>query len=74
MLTANADVVRHPATADMAKRRGATSAQIVFSLARSIGILPLTGTSDAGHMKQDLASAAVTLTPDEVDTLETLAG
>jgi len=74
LLTANADVVRHPLVADMAKRRGATSAQIVFSFAQSIGILPLTGTSDAVHMKQDLASTGIALTADEVHTLESLPG
>ncbi len=74
LLTANADVVRHRAIADIAKRRGATSAQIVFSFAQSIGILPLTGTSDAGHMKQDLASTGIVLAPEEVRAIETLAG
>ena len=32
-------------------------------------MLPLTGTSDPEHMVQDLASHAVTLSPDEVRTI-----
>jgi aryl-alcohol dehydrogenase-like predicted oxidoreductase len=46
----------------------------VFSFARTVGILPLTGTSDPEHMKQDLASRDLTLPPDAIDTIESLAG
>jgi diketogulonate reductase-like aldo/keto reductase len=72
LLTANADVVRHSVVADTAKRHGATPAQIVFRFAQSIGILPLTGTSDAEHMKQDLAISGIGLAPDEVRVIEAL--
>jgi aryl-alcohol dehydrogenase-like predicted oxidoreductase len=37
-------------------------------------MLPLTGTSDAEHMKQDLASREITLAQKEVTTIESLAG
>jgi aryl-alcohol dehydrogenase-like predicted oxidoreductase len=37
-------------------------------------MLPLTGTSDREHMTQDLASAALTLSTDEVETIESMAG
>jgi len=72
LLTANAEVVRHALIADLAKRHGATSAQIVFRFAQSIGILPLTGTSDAGHMEQDLASSGIMLSPDELAAIDAL--
>lgn len=72
LLTANVDVVRHPVIADVAKRHGATSAQIVFRFAQSIGILPLTGTSDALHMKQDLDSAGIALATDEVRLIDAI--
>jgi diketogulonate reductase-like aldo/keto reductase len=72
LLTANAEVVRHPFVAAIAKRHEATRAQIVFRFAQAIGILPLTGTSDAAHMKQDLASSGISLSPDDVHSLETL--
>ncbi len=71
LLTANPEVVRHPFLADLAARAGATPAQIVFRFARAIGILPLTGTSSAEHMQQDLASSTLTLAPDAVQTIET---
>ena len=54
--------------------QGLTPAQIVFSFSRAIGMLPLTGTSDGEHMKQDLASRHLTLPPDAVRALESLAG
>jgi diketogulonate reductase-like aldo/keto reductase len=74
LLTANAEVVRHPLVAGLAARAGATAAQIVFAFARAIGMLPLTGTFDGEHMKQDLASSALELPADEVRAIETLAG
>ena len=37
-------------------------------------MLPLTGTSDAKHMKQDLTSVGLTLPPDAVQAIESLAG
>jgi diketogulonate reductase-like aldo/keto reductase len=33
----------------------AMRAQVVFRFAQAVGILPLTGTSNAEHIKQDLA-------------------
>jgi diketogulonate reductase-like aldo/keto reductase len=72
LLTANVEVVRHPLVADLAARAGVTPAQIVFRFARAIGILPLTGTSSAEHMKQDLASLSLPLEPDAVQALESL--
>lgn len=73
LLTANPEVLQHPLVTSLAVRAGATPAQIVFSFARSIAILPLTGTSNAEHMKQDLASN-LTLAPDAVSAMESLAG
>src|SRR5947209_2462369 len=60
LLTANVEVLRHPAVAALAAQFNATPAQIVFAFARQIGMLPLTGTSRAEHMKQDLASLEIT--------------
>jgi len=74
LLTANMEVVRHRLITDLAMRANASPAQIIFSFARAIGILPLTGTSDAGHMKEDLASGEVSLSPEAVSAIESLAG
>jgi diketogulonate reductase-like aldo/keto reductase len=74
LLTANAEVLRHPVVTGLATRSNATPAQVVFAFARTIGMLPLTGTSDGEHMKQDLASGGVVLPPDAVQMIEGLAG
>jgi len=74
LLTANAEVFRHPLIRGIAKRANATLAQVVFSFARAVGMLPLTGTSNAEHMKQDLATAEFALSMDEVQTMESVAG
>jgi diketogulonate reductase-like aldo/keto reductase len=74
LLTANAEVFRHPLITGIAKRADATPAQVIFSFARAVGMLPLTGTSNADHMKQDLASAELTLSSDEVQAIESLVG
>jgi diketogulonate reductase-like aldo/keto reductase len=74
LLTANAEALRHPVVRGLAARSNATPAQVVFSFARAIGMLPLTGTSDAEHMKQDLGSSGVALADDAVRAIEALAG
>ncbi|HWZ44286.1 MAG TPA: aldo/keto reductase [Candidatus Saccharimonadales bacterium] len=74
LLTANVEVLRHPQVTGLATKLNATPAQIVFAFARAVGMLPLTGTSSAEHMKQDLASRELTLPPDAVRAIESLAG
>jgi diketogulonate reductase-like aldo/keto reductase len=74
LLTANVEVLHHPLITGLAASANATPAQIIFSFARAIGILPLTGTSNAEHMKQDLASVYLTLPSDAVNEIESLAG
>src|SRR5262247_4459052 len=72
LLTANPEVLQHPLVARLAAREKATAPQIVFAFARAVGMLPLTGTSDPEHMAQDLASRALSLSPDEVRAIEAL--
>jgi diketogulonate reductase-like aldo/keto reductase len=74
LLTANAEVLHHPGVAAVARRAHATSAQIIFAFARAVGMLPLTGTSNEEHMKQDLASSTVQLSENEVRGIENIAG
>jgi diketogulonate reductase-like aldo/keto reductase len=74
LLTANAEVLHHQVVTDLAVRLSSTPAQVVFAFARAIGMLPLTGTSDPEHMKQDLVSASLKLTPDAVPAIESLVG
>jgi diketogulonate reductase-like aldo/keto reductase len=74
LLTANVEVLRHPGVTNLAASLNATPAQIVFAFARQVGMLPLTGTSNAEHMKQDLASLNLALPPDAVRQIESLTG
>ena len=74
LLTANPEVLHHPGIQDIATSAQCTPAQIVFSFARAVAILPLTGTSNPEHMKQDLASRNLQLPPETVRAIESLAG
>jgi diketogulonate reductase-like aldo/keto reductase len=74
LLTANVEVLRDAVVTGLAVRAGATPAQVVFAFARNVGMLPLTGTSDGEHMKQDLASSHLELPAEAVREIEGLAG
>jgi diketogulonate reductase-like aldo/keto reductase len=74
LLTANQEVLHHSLIDTLAASANATTAQIIFSFARAVGMLPLTGTSNADHMKQDLASREIALAPEAVTAIESLAG
>jgi len=74
LLTANPEVLGHSLVGGIAARARATPAQVVFRFAQAVGMLPLTGTSSAEHMRQDLASRALTLSADEARAIESLAG
>jgi diketogulonate reductase-like aldo/keto reductase len=74
LLTANRQVLGHPTIAALAAEINATPAQLIFAFARAVGILPLTGTSSADHMQQDLESRSLELPPDAVNAIEAIAG
>jgi|SRR5208283_4661405 len=74
LLTANIEMLQHSLPRAVAERTDSTLAQVVFAFARAIGILPLTGTTDPTHMKQDLESLNLTLSADEITGMECLAG
>jgi diketogulonate reductase-like aldo/keto reductase len=74
LLTANPEILRSRLVATLAARERATIAQVVFRFALAVGMLPLTGTSDAAHMTEDLASRDVALSADEVRAIESLSG
>ena len=74
LLTANPEVLRSRLVVGLAARAGATPAQVVFRFTQAVGMLPLTGTTDPEHMKQDVASRELPLSDDEVRAIESLAG
>lgn len=72
LLTANRDVLAHPEMLRIARRHDKTPAQIVFRFALEVGMVPLTGTTDAEHMRADLEAFDFRLDPAEVATIERL--
>jgi diketogulonate reductase-like aldo/keto reductase len=72
LLTANRDVLARPELARIAHRYGRTVAQVVFQFALEVGLVPLTGTTDATHMREDLDVFDFRLGPDEVELIEDL--
>ncbi len=70
LLTANPGAVGHPVTEAIAERMEVSAEQVIFAFARQVGMMPLTGTTDAIHMRQDLDALEIKLTPDEVSQIE----
>lgn len=73
LLTANRDALARPELARIARRHGRTVSQVVFRFALDIGMVPLTGTTDADHMREDLEIFEFCLEPEEVERVERLA-
>jgi diketogulonate reductase-like aldo/keto reductase len=72
LLTANQEFFGAPPLHAIARRVGAGVAQVIFRFSQQIGMLPLTGTTNEQHMKDDLACDTFTLTPEELRTIETI--
>jgi diketogulonate reductase-like aldo/keto reductase len=73
LLTANRDALAHPGLTQIARRHGRSAAQVVFRFALDVGMVALTGTTDAGHMREDLEVFDFRLESDEVERIERLA-
>jgi diketogulonate reductase-like aldo/keto reductase len=74
LLTANLEMLEHSVVERMAADMGVSAAQVVFAFARAVGMLPLTGTSNAGHMREDLGSLSLRLSEQAVREIETVVG
>ena len=72
LLTANRDALARPEMARIAKRHGRTVSQIVFRFALDVGMLPLTGTSNAKHMQEDLDVSSFRLDASETMQIENI--
>ncbi len=70
LLTANRDVLRNPAIHAIAQRLDVGPAQVIFRFAQQTGMVPLTGTTNQQHMKEDLQIEEIELTAEEVLTIE----
>ena len=73
LLTANRDVMARPEMSTIAERHGRSISQVVFRFALDMGMLPLTGTSDANHMRADLDVFGFQLERKDVERIEHLA-
>ena len=73
LLTANREVLADPEIRAIAKRLGASPAQVIFRFAMQIGMLPLTGTTSQQHMKEDLQAEQLALSTEEIQRIETIA-
>ena len=73
LLTANRDALGDGAIRAICQRVGAAPAQVIFRFAMQVGMLPLTGTTSAQHMKEDLNSYRFDLSAEELQQIETIA-
>lgn len=72
LLTANRRVLEHPVVREIADRHGRSVPQVIFRFALALGMIPLTGTTDPEHMRQDLVVYEFDLDEDEVEAIEQL--
>ena len=72
LLTANSGIFAEPALQALAAKYRTGLAQIVFRFAQQVGMLPLTGTTNPQHMKEDLQADRFTLLSEEIRQIETI--
>jgi diketogulonate reductase-like aldo/keto reductase len=70
LLTANPQVLGSAKVRAIAAAHGTSPEQVVFRFALEVGMLPLTGTTDEQHMREDLAVTGWQLTPAELAELD----
>jgi diketogulonate reductase-like aldo/keto reductase len=73
LLTANRQLLQRPIVDEIMARSGMTREQVVFRFALQVGMIPLTGTSSAQHMREDLAAVAMQLSDADVHAIEMIA-
>lgn len=72
LLTANMPELRSPAIALLAQEKGKTVPQLIFRFAIDAGMIPLTGTTDESHMREDLDIFDFELSQNEIDMIENI--
>lgn len=71
-LTANPHLLAHYTLTSVSTSRARTPAQVLFRYLTQIDIVPLTGTTSAAHMREDLEIFDFTLTATELDAVSAL--
>ena len=74
LLSGNRQILLKPHVTEIARHHNKTIPQVVFRFAVQLGMLPLTGTTDAAHMRHNLDISDFTLTCDETETMLSLGG
>jgi diketogulonate reductase-like aldo/keto reductase len=74
LLTANRRELEASSVKRLQARLGRETSELVFGMARGLGMLPLTGTSRREHMELDLAALQLELDAADVALLERIAG
>jgi diketogulonate reductase-like aldo/keto reductase len=69
LLTANRQELSSPPAIAVAQRHGKTVPQVAFRFALDLGMLPLTGTTDSLHMRQDLDIFEFALSDEDRDIM-----
>jgi diketogulonate reductase-like aldo/keto reductase len=72
LLTANPQIVQNVVVSDLAHKYQVACEQIIFRFCKQLGMIPLTGTSNENHMKDDLKILKFELSATEVRLLEAL--
>ena len=70
LLTANRGIFVEPDLQALAQRLGTGVAQVIFRFAMQIGMLPLTGTTNPQHMKEDLQAEQLVLSNEDIQRIE----
>jgi diketogulonate reductase-like aldo/keto reductase len=73
LLTANRQAMARPELVRIAERHGRSASEVVFRFALDVGMVVLTGTTNADHMRADLGVFDFRLEPEEVKLIERLA-
>ena len=72
LLTANRQYISDQKIKKIAEKYEVPIPSIIFSFAKIIGMLPLTGTSNRAHMSQDISGLDIKLTNEEVSFIESI--
>jgi diketogulonate reductase-like aldo/keto reductase len=72
LLTANREELASAPMRELMQRTGRSAAELTFRFAIDVGMLPLTGTSSAQHLRLDLAVRDFRLERSDLEMLETL--
>jgi diketogulonate reductase-like aldo/keto reductase len=70
LLTANREVLAHAELTAIARRYGRSTTQVIFRFALDVGMICLTGTTDAEHMRNNLDVADFHLGAEDVGRVE----